>query len=71
MDGFDNQSKWRADHTLEWITQQWLPLLANIRYHHLLKARRLSQRLFAKPISFDEFSRRYMSGVTALSERDR
>ena len=71
MDGFDNQSKWRADHTLEWITQQWLPLLANIRYHRLLKARRLSQRLFAKPISFDEFSRRYMSGVTSLSERDR
>lgn len=68
MCGFDNQVKWRLDHTLQWITEQWLPLLAKQRYTMALRARGRLRRLFCRPIPYEEFARFYLRGVTVLGK---
>lgn len=69
MCGFDNQSKWRLDYTLHWLTEQWLPLLAKQRYAAAGCAQGRLRRLFHKPIPYEEFARFYMRGVTSLKAK--
>ena len=66
MCGFDNQLKWRLDYTLQWIVEQWLPLLAKQRYAMALRSRGRLHRLFCRPMPYEDFARFYLRGMTPL-----